>query len=95
MLWLRVMQLRAGRCTLHHHWNGRQPGVERRPAATLAIGAPADDRITPADLAAAKRLVQVLSHLILLLLYHMIARRILQQCAHLKERCIVALVISR
>jgi len=92
MLWLRLMQLRAGRCTLHHHRNGRQPDVERRPAATLATGAPADDRIIPADLAAAKRLVQVLSHLILLLLYHMIARRVLQQCAYLKKRRVVELI---
>lgn len=52
MLRLRVMQLRAGRCTLHHHWNRWRPDVDRRPATTLA---PADNHITatPADLAAA------------------------------------------
>lgn len=77
MLRLRVMQLRAGRCTLHHHWNRWRPDVDRRPATTLA---PADNHITatPADLAAAERLVQVLAHLVLLLLHHVVARRILQ-----------------
>lgn len=84
MLRLRVMQLRAGRCTLHHHRDGRWPGVDRRPAATLAIGAAAEDRIAAATLASAKRLVQVLAHLVLLLLHHVITRRILQQRAHLQ-----------
>lgn len=89
MLWLRMMQLWAGRCTLHHHWNGRRPNVDRSPAATLATGASADDRIIAIpDLAAAERFVQVLSHLVLLLLHHVVARWILQQRAHLTKRYI-------
>lgn len=83
MLRLRVMQLRTGRCTLHHHRDGRRPGVDRRPAALAAV-------VTPA-----KRLVQVLAHLVLLLLHHVIARRIFQQRSHLQEATRVTLTVIR
>lgn len=90
MLRLRVMQLRAGWCTLHHHWDGRWPGVDRCPATALATGATTDDRIAGAAAAiaaaaAAERFMQVLTHLIFLFLHYVITRWILQECAHLNK----------
>lgn len=74
MLWLWMVHRRSRWCTLNNHRCGRCHGFDWISSKNAFV---------PGGTITTKRFVKILSHLILLLLYNMIARRIFQWCPYL------------